>query len=184
MKTLTPERFWNVFSNEIGKDFNLYENEMRKKYCSNTNWTKYMTEKLDNIGKSKFNCKSIVNEYWPRIDIACFDNEADDWGKWALEVAIEIENNPQKWNEECRKLLMINCGLKVIIGYRYRTIVDLEKELAKLEKIHKSRKYHRMNDSWILIFGPMSIEKDNIDFVAYKMLNGKIEPMRKKKIIY
>ena len=144
---ITPERFWQVFASELRKDFVAKRQAMRRRFKDFTPRTKYMTKLLDTRIKGHFsgtmqskNC--YEGEFWPRIDVAYFDKPNGLWDPWALEVAIEHENDPavgtranEKWHEECCKLLLLNAGLKVLITYRWVSDAKLKRALGEFKKI-------------------------------------------------
>lgn len=99
-----------------------------------------------------------------RIDVSYYDNGCDGWSEWALEAAIEVENDDGIWTEEVSKLLMLNSGLKVLIAYEN----DPATPLAILEAfpaIYRSRKYNNAAN-WLFIFGPRTLPATH-DFSAY-----------------
>ena len=165
---IKPEQFWTVFSDAIRADADDPEKQVRQIYNSAAPWTPYMTELVMNLS-AKFSCVSY-KEFWPRIDVSYFDKCGADWSEWALEVAIELENNID-WHQELAKLLMVNAGLKVLIAYEdnQQTIRD---SLEKFVQIHASRKYQTSNCSWLLIFGPRLIPASR-DFLAFAF-DGKV----------
>jgi len=170
MKTIKPELFWKVFAVELNKALKE-ERKWFDYYCDNKKWTKFIFKFLTNLSP-KFGIEVTMREHWPKIDISYYDKPGDEWDMWASEVAIEHENDPKTWRVELCKLMLLNSGLKVLIAYRNITDRELDKELKDFIKIYKSRKYHQVNDSWILIFGPTADMYDKYDFVAYKF-NGK-----------
>ena len=106
-----------------------------------------------------------------KIDVAYFDKGGDDWGEWAMEVAIEIENGVN-WTEEIAKLLLFNAGLKVVIAYD-DVPENITKVLERFLEVRKSRKYLTENESWLFVFGPR-LMPSNQDFIAFKYAHGQI----------
>ena len=171
----SPETFWFSLKNNLIKNLKNDKDSFHENYTDNRRWTNFMTQIIKNDVATDLQYTAIAQEYWPRMDIAFFDTETNEnWDKWALEIGIEIENNPKTWYQECHKLMMISCGLKVLIGYKYNSDKKFQKEIDKIETIYTSRKYNRLNDKWLLIFGPMdsSTEIDR-DYYVYKMENIK-----------
>lgn len=165
---ISPEKFWTSFSTNFRNEWAKNPDNFISNYLSNKDLTNFITKLLLNM-KSEFNCEVASKEYWPRVDIAYFNFEADEWGEWALEAAIEHENMPwPSWQEECRKLMLTTAGLKTLISYRNESEDVLHKRLKEFQKIFKSRKYHQIDENWLFIFGPTADVWDEYDFVAYK----------------
>ncbi len=171
---VTPEIFWNTFSKKFRKKW--FDNEKNSHNCYGVDknwtpkmWTDWMEELLTSFNDD-FNCETNSSEYWPRVDFGYFDKCTDnEWMEWALEIAIEHENEMwPNWQDECRKLMMINAGLKVLITYRIENKELLEQHLDEFIAIYKSRKYHTEFDNWLFIFGPNMEIWNETDFVAYK----------------
>lgn len=166
---ISPEKFWEVFS---GKLRVLKENKKEwdafiKAYQNNKTTTKFFTEFLTNLGKDELKLK-FQCEHWPRVDVSYFDkDDTSEWGAWACEVAIEIENGIKKWHEEICKFFLLAAGLKVLITY-YNDIKFIEDELSNFKKYYKSRKYHQKDDRWLFIFGPSTEIYKEKDFIAVK----------------
>jgi len=138
--------------------------EKRLPELFNVSWTSYIIPLLCDLS-STFSCFPDV-EYGPRLDVAYFDRgQTPDWDEWAMEAAIEHENNVF-WQEELCKLLLVNAGLKVLIAYS-----EYEKEyrerLNQFVDIHKSRKYNTSGCGWLFIIGPRLIPASH-DFLAFK----------------
>lgn len=112
---------------------------------------------------SEFGCIADV-EYGPRLDVAWFDQTGQDWSEWAMEAAIEHENNVF-WEEELCKLLLINAGLKVLVAYE-DDLSRIREMLEQFVTIHRSRKYSGTG-GWLFIFGPR-IAPSLSDFAAFK----------------
>lgn len=161
-----PAHFWTVFSEALRTDYSDPQKQVRDKYDHAKPWTLYISELTESLS-GKFSCIAD-REYWPRIDVSYFDKAGKEWAEWALEVAIELENN-ENWIEELSKLLMVNAGLKVLIAYENsrERIMEL---LSEFTRIHASRKYRTSNCGWLFIFGPRqidAIEGAIHDFVAF-----------------
>jgi len=162
---VSPEIFWEIFSDSLRLCWiGLEESDRKDTYNNGEQWTTFLTGFLLHLS-AQFVCIADT-EYWPRVDVGYFDKPGDDWGEWAMEVAIELENDARNWHEEISKLLMINAGLKVLVCYpesiEYRRFV-----LNRFIDIHKSRKYFTTSDSWLFIFAPRLLPT-NEDFVALK----------------
>lgn len=169
-----PEEFWQEFSKKFREKWFSNVDKGEKAYGNDSLLTPWMMGLLEDL-KDSFNCEVTATEHWPKIDLGFFNREtATEWEEWSLEIAIEHENkNWPHWQDEVRKLMMLNAGLKVLISYRKESKEKLENQLNEFVKIYQSRKYHTENDSWLFIFGPnMLIWNDN-DFIAYKF-DGKI----------
>jgi len=162
-----PEQFWAAFSNKLRLDWNDQQKQVSQFYNHAKPWTSYITGLVKNLSV-EFACIADT-EYWPRIDVVYFDRVREDWGEWALEVAIELEND-ESWCQELSKLLMVNAGLKVLIAYEHH--LNLKEILSHFIDIHKSRKYMTENCEWLLVFGPRVIPASH-DFVAFKF-DGKV----------
>jgi len=176
---ISPETFWEVFAEKFGAEWNDPDKQLASSYNNAPEWKTYITGFLNGLS-SFFSCVSDI-EYWPKLDVAYFDKVGGQWGEWALEVAIEHENNVN-WHEELSKLLMINAGLKVLIAYE-DCHDQLLKMLSRFVVIYKSRKYLCANSGWLVIIGPRHIPAKR-DFVAYKFDGNAIEEITGgKKII-
>ena len=195
---IDPIHFWNVFSESLHNKF--YKNNDKQIrtfniYQNNKPWTKFLTKFLLDLSE-EFSCNSM-KEYWPKVDVAYFNDTRDYWDKWSFEVAIEIENDSKTWwKSEFNKLMSLNCGLKVIVTYDSTDNASLLKWLngnganddySNIRKIYKSRKYHQKNDNWLIIFGPCADKKNNYssldDFRAFTFSGDKFTQLEKKKIL-
>jgi hypothetical protein len=163
-KPIVAEEYWMALSDTIKYMYISSPKYFRRCYSSNRKWTRYFTRMLIKIGSDKFGFRAIEKEYWPRVDVSYFDKIGDDWGKWAMEVGIEIENNFHTCTNELRKLMLINCGLKVMITYYQKDRNEIDKLLNDFSKIYKSRKYHTENDNWLLAFFPAYLDRNNAFF--------------------
>lgn len=184
---ITPERFWEVLSSELGKDFAANAEGMVAKFCDNPRWTDYMTDLLGGrIGKKKFGCevmsRKIEKEFWPKVDVTYFDQGGDNWGPWALEVAIEHENAEDGWQEECHKLLLLNAGLKVLIGY-WSDGDMLKRFLEDFKTFYRSRKYHQERENWLMVFGPATDQWNDHDFRAYRFDGSELREITGKAVV-
>lgn len=114
-------------AHEIMNDFqNIFlehRAEAESSYCSNKDFTTFITKKINAIIGNKFKTQ---NEYF-RIDAMGWTPRADSIENtegvhlskhlWDLEIAIEHENNQHDWMDEVVKLAHIFCPLRVVIGY-------------------------------------------------------------------
>ena len=170
---MTPEKFWDKFSQEFNKKFFDESLKSVKSWTDKTEWTSWMKDLLIHLGE-QFGYYPDC-EYWPKIDIGFFSNSGKYWSKWSFEVAIEHENaHWPAWKEELNKLMAINAGLKVLITYRFESYDDLIKKLNEFVEIYKSRKYHQESDSYLLIFAPLDEIWDDEDFLAFSFDGEKI----------
>jgi hypothetical protein len=185
MERLKAEDFYKAFLEKIGKDKN--KQILTKNWNETSKYTKIMTQLVIEIGEERN--YNPAREYWPRVDVAYFDKETDsNWDEYSMEVAIELENNSGTWNEEFNKLIAINAGLKVIVTYEDSEVVDLEKWLnsdkeSVFRTFYKSRKYHQLDDKYLIIFGPTSLNKKEtrgtfvgfeFDGKTFKQLDGEL----------
>jgi hypothetical protein len=159
---VTPENFWSVFSDSLKLEWIDPKKRLPVLFNNSQAWTNYITGFLKGLS-SRFSCISDT-ECWPRIDVGYFDKVGAEWDEWALEVAIEHENEVN-WNEKLSKLLMISAGLKVLVAYSDNPdrILGL---LNRFVEIHDSRKYLYSNSGWLFIFGPRFYPAKR-DFDAY-----------------
>lgn len=150
---ITGKTFWDFYVESMQKAVNS-DIKIFDIYGSSTLWTKEIKNIVEKMCIEKLNMKSSVREFWPRLDLALFDNCCDEnWDEWAMEIAIEIENNFDSIRNEIMKLMIINSGLKVVITY-IKKVEQIEDLIIDFQKVYKSRKYHTENDNWLFIFGP------------------------------
>lgn len=157
-----PEHFWTIFSETFRADWNDSKKQASQFYNDAAKWTPYITEFIKNLS-ARFSCIAKT-EWWPKIDVCYFDRNGGAWEEWALEVAIELENN-LNWQEELSKLLAVNAGLKVLIAYENEP-QRINEVLDQFVRIHGARKYPTSNCGWLFIFGPRLIPA-SFDFVAF-----------------
>jgi len=181
---ITPERFWAVLASELARDFEKNPKQMVDKFCDDQKWTDYMIDLLDRMGQEKFACtvmsRNTEKEFWPKVDVAYFDKGGDNWGPWAWEAAIEHENND--WHEECHKLLLLNAGLKVVVGY-WSDEDELKKDLLDFTEFYRSRKYHQEKENWLMIFGPTTNLWRNHNYRAYRFDGNELHEITGKKVV-
>jgi hypothetical protein len=157
-----PAHFWTVFSEALRADWKNPEKQLREKYNTREPWTLYISDFIERLAV-EFGCIT-EREYFARIDVCYFNRSGGDWTEWAMEVAIEVENDVN-WTEELSKLLMVNAGLKVLIAYE-NDPDRIAALLSEFTRIHASRKYHTKNCGWLFIFGSREIPSTR-DFVAF-----------------
>lgn len=182
MNRISAEKFWIIFAKAL-KD-KLKKHDRNKLYGSNKKWTKFVINLLEEIGYTEFKCESVVPEYFRKIDVCYFDKSGkDDWTKWAMEVAIEHENDGKTWMNECNKLMLISCGLKVVFLEYKKSKKEIIKIKADFKEKYKSRKYHIEDEAWLFVFFPnMMIWGDN-DYLAYEFKNNKFNDLKEIKIL-
>lgn len=163
---VTPDHFWQVFSKGLATEWKDPAKQVPNAYNYGRNWTSFMTTFLSDMAE-KFGLYAETE--YRKIDVAYFDKSGDNWGEWAMEVAIEIENGVN-WTEEIAKLLLFNAGLKVVIAYD-DVPENITKVLTRFLEVRKSRKYLTENESWLFVFGPRMMPSDQ-DFVAFKFADG------------
>jgi len=163
---INAKDFWSHFATELRKEYNSNKSFI-KYYLDDKQLTRFFTDFLIKLVQFNYKLSCYQKEHWPRVDVSFFDQENEEWGTWAYEIAIEIENNINTWHEEVCKLLIINSGLKILITY-YNDKNYIDKELKKFKSVYKSRKYHQVNENWLFIFGPCADGTwDNNDWLAY-----------------
>jgi hypothetical protein len=148
-------------------------------FSHNQQWTKYITKVLEDIG-DKIKVATYEKEHWPRLDLSFFDKCGDDWGEWALEVGIEHENDIKTCCKEIQKLLLLNCGLKVLITYYGKDRNEIERIMKEFKSNYASRKYHTENDLWLFIFGPSYSIQDGAPFIVYQYKNNELSIIAEK----
>jgi hypothetical protein len=160
---ISPEQFWTIFSESLRAEWANPALRLHTAFNGNAAWTHYITGFLTRLAV-RFSCIPET-EFWPRIDIGYVDKAGAEWDQWALEVAIEHEND-LNWNDKLSRLLMLNAGLKVLIAYS-----DNRERIAgmlhRFVEIHRSRKYLPSPSAWLFIFGPRSFPSTH-DFIAFK----------------
>lgn len=191
---INPETFWNIFSDYLHININKIreESKLKELYSSGKRWSEFMISTLKKFGQELgYTREGEIGCEFYRIDVGYYkysesDNELKDYEiyDWDFDIAIEHENTPIDWLYEFTKLVHINCGLKVIIGYHnYRkNDTPLEKVIKIAEKLYAKRRYKSLNENWLIIIGPFSIENDR-DFCAFKIVNGKFAKLEDKKVL-
>lgn len=141
-------------------------------YSSNPKWTSVMKKTLTNVCANEFGL-NVAAEYFARFDLVAFDTITnDDWEPWALEIAFEYENDSETWEKECHKLLLLNCGLKVLISYYDGEGSEVRKRLQRFLKIYESRKYCRSNEQWLFLFLPWDqLIEETTETLAFALRN-------------
>lgn len=175
------ETLWKKIAGVLIENVSL----IAKNYGNSANYTKELTKLLVELGHTlKFG--AVDTEYWPRVDISYFNKCTDlNWDKWAREVAIEIENDAT-WEQELDKLFCINAGIKVLIAYDDRSDEAMMTFFKKeFKPIYKSRKYHQLNDQYLLIFGPSCTVNftGRKDFTAFKFDGHLVTKLKSYDII-
>jgi len=171
---IKPKYFWENFKNEFVKRKRKNPKFMEK-YSLNKDWTIEVKDLIEDFAYNIMSCKSSVKEYWPKLDIAIFDKcQDEEWSEWALEVAVEVENNIKTVKNEIRKLMLINAGLKVLITY-YISNDEIDNILTETSKIYKSRKYYTENDTWLFIFAPIWRPEKMDNWIVYKFSKNKFD---------
>jgi hypothetical protein len=167
-----PEKFWAVFSEKLRSEWNDPQKQVPARYIDKRQRTHDITNLVKNLAPN-FDCISDV-EFHARIDVCYFDKglNCPEWSEWALEVAIEIENEAY-WYQELCKLLLVNAGLKVLITYEDYPVTTNHQTLVDFARYYRSRKYHSSKSGWLFIFGPRLIAP-NQDFVAFTFDGEKI----------
>lgn len=172
---VSAETFLNTSISRIVGAMATPTGRTAKAYNNDKEWTKLLTQSLRVACERDLGCESVMQEFWPRVDIAAFDKcEDENWTNWAFDIAIEIENNSETWEEECHKLMLLSCGLKVLISY-YGDETRLRDRVAELPKKIAARKYCRPNEEWLLLFLPWSglSEEESIG-LAFRVFNERV----------
>ena len=166
-KSLTPERFWELYSEKLNKNATYTD------YKDNKKWTKVvisiakkvitdMSKDIPDDGEFKVN-----SEYF-HIDLIGYTtkwseekqkNREKQQHDWKLKVAYEHENDTNTWHDELCKLSHIVADLRVISSY-----YDFRKE-KKIEELLQDRikklgmwRIHRVpNSQWLFVFGPRCV---------------------------
>jgi hypothetical protein len=174
-----PDLFWEAFSQTFHNKWKNDKKEFEKIYSSDKLYTEFIYSIVPDAIK-KLGLETFSEEYWPRYDFAVFNKEtSNEWDKWSLEIAIEHENNIwPAWQNECRKLMLGIAGLKVLITYRNKCDVELEKALKEFADIYKSRQYHQEHENWLFIFGPTIECWNDYDFTAYSFNGAEFKKLK------
>ena len=194
------------------------ENALIKKK-EETPWTKYVNRTIipqiltgflkeyphqTNISLSKF----AYNEFY-KIDVTgwtyldqndtdkelslSFNSSGMNWHCWALEAAIEHENDPKDFFYEIIKVLYIDCPLRVVIGYNNISkrddpcTGDLKKLRIIREQIKQLRKLDCLNrGEFLIIIGNSGGSFDpNIEkmcgYKAYLLKSSGVEQIKQYK---
>lgn len=161
---LSPEIFWENFAT-------LFDESSKKKnwknaFANRPKATKLITRLLHDDVSARFGCHP-GKEYWPKVDVSFFDRETEDWDEWSYEVAVEHEYQADAWTDELRKLMLVNCGLKVVIGYS-KSMDSFQRIVDDFRRIYLSRKYWTAQDQWLIINGPARSSSESWYFTATK----------------
>ncbi|MBN2351379.1 MAG: hypothetical protein JXD23_02340 [Spirochaetales bacterium] len=184
---ITPELFWNAFSESLRKEI-ITTGDWKKKYFTDKEWTPFIMNVLAAIGKKPFGYhdNGISREYY-RIDLGYFsfpDNTEYPKFEWDFDVAIEHENNGRLWFDELIKLAHISCGLKIIITYleNDHKVKFIEQQPMK-KSLLAQRKYINQAAQWLFIIGPVSYEMENKDYFACAYDGKEFTVLPEKKIL-
>jgi hypothetical protein len=121
MKGIDPLTFWDFLKSLLVNDYKNDPEKIKRYYRNRKPWTKHLTDLIVRNAKCFEGIEAVDQEFFARVDISLFDKcTSSNWDEWSYEVAIELENDPNDWRHECHKLMLLNCGLKVLIAYRYK----------------------------------------------------------------
>ena len=190
MDRIKPEIFYEKFG-EVLK----LENLNIEKYTSKKELTKFMNDTIPKIGEI-LGFKNMIGNLkeFKKIDFTFFNETNTVITKtekyWNFEIAVEHENEETAWWDEFRKLMRINCGLKVIISYHNYSTGCLKKRLkSQILPMYNVNKYKQIPDNWLLIIGPTSnpktktIEGKYKDYRAFKFYGKEFHELDQIKIL-
>ena len=180
------ELFFKKFNKEV-----LREIQMATYKWDTKVFTKKITELIRNlIQSSTFDKKDDSQTEYYRIDVIGYKTINEDTTEefksvkydlrkapplWALDIAVEHENNQNGWMDEFIKLCYIRCPLRVVIGYNYcdkRKDPELGDEIKVkyamnvIEQISNKTKFRIIDEDqeFLIILGNCHSKDGNKDY--------------------
>ena len=200
MEKVTAKKFFDLFMSALGgENEQITANEYKN---SGALWTTYITFKVQEFLEKQLNLKT--NKEYFRIDMIGWSGN-DKWSEkdittnkdqigylshkkssrselkldeydWNLEVAVEFENEPEKWSDEVIKLCHIKCGIKVVIAYNYINERNLDMEKLEFVAEHMRNLSYGTpiaNEEFMVILGNCRrkegsyTDMKSIEYIAY-----------------
>lgn len=168
-KSLTPERFWEFYSEKLNKNATYTDYKEKKK------WTEAVikiAKKVisDMLGEIPDEGDIKVKSENFNIDLIgyttrWFEKKRKGEKKqhdWKLKIAYEHENEPDKWHDELCKLCHIVADLRVVSSYYNFTKEKRIEELLQdtINKLGMWRIHRVPNSHWLFVFGPCLVCKE------------------------
>ena len=121
IKSLTPETFWELYSDKLNKNATYTD------YKDNKKWTKVVVGIAKEVIRDMLKdipddgVSDVDSEYF-NIDLIgyttrWFEQKRKRQHDWKLKIAYEHENNVNTWHDELCKLCYIVADLRVISSY-------------------------------------------------------------------
>lgn len=173
-KSLTPERFWELYADKLNEEGE--KPETHKAYQDNTMWTKIIVDDIakkvisDMLGDIPDDGDSDVDSEYFKIDLIGYTTKWSEprrkGGKkqhdWKLKIAYEHENDAYTWHDELCKLCHIVADLRVISSYydfsKKKKIEELLQDM--INKLGMWRIHRVPNSHWLFVFGPWWVCKE------------------------
>ena len=184
--SVSAERFYEGLIDALHAEAAGDRSSFLSDYRDNTRWTTRITGLIQRMCRDTFGLPAADREAWPKVDVSAYDAATDTlWDEWALEIAIEIENDSYSWQNECAKLLLLNCGLKVLITYEGAdNLPELDGRLQKFLQIYESRKYGRSEDQWLFVFLPWDSEVESPSTIRGRVCRSSGDGVRRHAALH
>ncbi len=169
IKSLTPERFWQLYAdklNERSKDAETY-----KAYQDSTKWTELIMKVAEGVIRDMLG--DLPDDGQPKVDSTLFNIDLNGYTTkwfeprqkgekrqhdWKLKIAYEHENT-DTWHDELCKLCHIVADLRVISSYydfgKKKKIEELLQDM--INKLGIWRMHRVPNSRWLFVFGPCRV---------------------------
>ncbi|MBW8039326.1 MAG: hypothetical protein FVQ85_04945 [Planctomycetes bacterium] len=167
IKLLTPENFWQLYSEKLNKNGTYTD------YKDNKKWTKVVLPIAKDVISNVLNVPNFeVDLEGFRIDIIGYTTKWPEEMKkekkeerqhdWELKIAYEHENDPAEWDYELCNLCHIVADLRVISSYYdFRKEKKIEELLQDMINKLGMWRIHRVpNSHWLFVFGPLWVCKE------------------------
>jgi len=169
IKSLTPETFWELYSEKLNKNATYTD------YKDNKKWTKAviriakkvirdMLRDIPDEGKIEVKSENF------NIDLIGYTTKWFEQRRkgekkqhdWKLKIAYEHENNVNTWHDELCKLCYVVADLRVISSYYdFRKKKKIEELLQDMVNKLGMWRIHRVpNSHWLFVFGPCLVCKE------------------------
>ena len=172
---ITAEYFWNNFQKKI----NEHIKDVQKKWNNQSEFTELILKEISNkvLEKAKYE-KKHQYEYLKIDLIGWKDLDKSELGAipknfesyfWAFDVAIEHENDKEKWMDEVIKLSYINCPLRIVIGYAPRNMQEeyLSYVSKALQFLNEKYQSIRKSQEFMIILGDSGLDGKDVSVDSY-----------------
>ncbi|MBQ9785489.1 MAG: hypothetical protein IJW29_08305 [Clostridia bacterium] len=175
-KAITAESFWKDFCKALEENGNEIQNVWNNKSA----FTEFIIKKIFNsILNKNYGYKNEHQYEYLKIDLVGWkDLDKSELGAipknfesyfWAFDVAIEHENDKEKWMDEVIKLSYINCPLRIVIGYAPK---DMQEEYLSyvskaLQILNEKYQSIREGQKFMIILGDSGLDGKDVSIENY-----------------